>query len=109
MQETLDWCEPRCADFLAWQLGLDISHFQLTAMNCRTALMLPKSWKNFNIPKRPVQFLERGKKKFLKDYHTKSEIDTRNFFGSLLIPVVWNAGKWWFCHSEVSFLYMAFY
>ena len=56
--------------------------------------MLPKSWKNFNIPKRPVQFLERGKKRFLKeDYHMKSEVDTRNFFSSLLIPVVWNAGN----------------
>ena len=106
----MDWREPRCTDSLAWQLGLDISHFQLTAMNCRTALMLPEIWNIFNIPERPVQFLERGKKRFLKeDYHTKSEIDTRNFFGALLIPVVWNAGKWWFCQSEASFLYTAFY
>ena len=71
----MDWREPRCTDSLAWQLGLDISHFQLTAMNCRTALMLPEIWNIFNIPERPVQFLERGKKRFLKeDYHTKSEM-----------------------------------
>lgn len=67
-------------------------------MNSRTTLMPPpKIWKIFSVPKGPVQFLEEGEKRLLKeDYHTKSTVDTRDFFSSLFIPVIWNPGRWWF-------------
>lgn len=65
-------------------------------MDSRAMLILPKILKILTIPKRPVPFLERGEKKprlLKEDYHMKSEINPKDDFSSLLIPVVWNLGK----------------